>query len=154
DTLISYRRNPHTDMAERGAEAADILFDLLQGMRVTVAHVRMPVCAPPTQLLTAPGTGPYADMIEAAEALDDSRIVNVSVVGGFAYGDTPKHGMTVIASTCDNEELARQIALDLVGPAWQKRAAFTPELTSLAEAVKLAKAAGDDPALPAVLLAD
>src|SRR5690606_7387356 len=69
-TLISYRRNPHTDMAERGADAADVLFDLLQGMRVTVAHVRMPVCAPPTQLLTAPGTGPYADMIEAAETLD------------------------------------------------------------------------------------
>lgn len=154
DTLISYRRNPHTDMAERGAEAADVLFDLLQGLRVTVAHVRMPVCAPPTQLLTAPGTGPYADMIETAEALDDPRIVNISVVGGFAYGDTPKNGMTVIVSTCDDDELARQIALDLAGPAWQERAAFTPELTSLTEAADLAKAAGDDPALPAVLLAD
>jgi len=154
DTLISYRRNPHTDMAERGVEAADILSDLLQGMRVTVAHVRMPVCAPPTQLLTAPGTGPYADMIEAAEALDDPRIVNISVVGGFAYGDTPKNGMTVIVSTCENEQLARQVALDLVGTAWQERAAFTPQLTSLTEAVNLAKAAGDDTALPAVLLAD
>jgi len=71
--LVSYRRNPHTDMAERGAEAAWIAIELLDGMRTSVAHVRMPVCAPPTQLLTAPGTGPYAEMIRRAEALDDPR---------------------------------------------------------------------------------
>ncbi len=154
DTLISYRRNPHTDMAERGAEAAEILIELMQGVHITVAHVRMPVCAPPTQLLTAPGTGPYADMIQAAEALDDSRIVNISVVGGFAYGDTPKNGLTVIVSTRDNAELARRIALDIAAPAWQGRAAFTPDLMPLAQAVQLAKKAGEDSAAPAVLLAD
>ena len=154
DTLISYRRNPHTDMAERGADAADILAELLQGMHITVAHVRMPVCAPPTQLLTAPGTGPYADMIQAAEALNDPRIVNISAVGGFAYGDTPKNGLTVIVSTRNDAQFARQIALDLVTPAWLGRAAFSPELTPLEQAVALAKAAGDNPALPAVLLAD
>lgn len=154
DTLISYRRNPHTDMADRGADAADILMEILQGARITVAHVRMPVCPPPTQLLTAPGTGPYADMIQAAEALGDPRIVNISIVGGFAYGDTPKNGLTVIVSTREDVQFARQVALDLVATAWRERAAFTPELTSLEQAVALAKAAGDNPALPAVLLAD
>ncbi|WP_316149567.1 M81 family metallopeptidase [Cupriavidus sp. BIC8F] len=154
DTLISYRRNPHTDMAERGTDAADILVELMQGARFCVAHVRMPVCAPPTQLLTASGTGPYADMIEAAEALDDPRIVNISVVGGFAFGDTPKNGLTVIVTTRDDAELARQIARDLVMPAWDGRAAFTPALTSLEEAVALARAAGEDRTLPPVLLAD
>jgi microcystin degradation protein MlrC len=45
DVLVSYRRNPHTDMAKRGAEAAAILTELLAGMRPTVAHIRMPICA-------------------------------------------------------------------------------------------------------------
>ncbi len=39
-------------------------------------------------------------------------------------------------------------------PAWLGRAAFTPELTPLEHAVAMAKAAGNNPALPAVLLAD
>jgi len=155
DTLISYRRNPHTDMAERGADAAEILRELMRGADFSVAHVRMPVCSPPTQLLTAPGTGPYADMIGQAEALlDDPRIVNISAVGGFAFGDTPKNGLTVIVTTRDDAALARQTALDLVTPAWQGRAAFTPALVPLDAAVALAKAAADDPLLPPVLLAD
>ncbi|WP_427185167.1 M81 family metallopeptidase [Bordetella bronchialis] len=155
DTLISYRRNPHVDMAERGAEAADVLRELVAGMRVEVAHARMPVCAPPTQLLTAPGTGPYADMIQKAEALlDDPRIVNISAVGGFAYGDTPKNGLTVLVTTRGDAGLAERIALDLVAPAWRDRAAFFPRLTPLDEAVALAVATGQDALRPAVLLAD
>ena len=154
DALISYRRNPHTDMAERGAEAARILTELTNGMRTAVAHVRMPVCAPPTQLLTAPGTGPYAEMIRRAEALDDPRIVNVSIVGGFAFADTPKNGLTVLVTTRGDAPLAHQVANDLVSYAWQERAAFTPVLTPLDAAVRLAKATSDDPSLAPLLLAD
>jgi microcystin degradation protein MlrC len=154
DTLISYRRNPHVDMAERGTEAADVLRELLAGLRVEVAHVRMPVCAPPTQLLTAPGTGPYADMIQTAEALNDPRIVNISAAGGFAYGDTPKNGLTVLVTTRGDAELARRTALELVTPAWRDRAAFFPDLMPMDVAVSRALAAGKDASLPPVLLAD
>ena len=154
DVLISYRRNPHTDMAERGTEAADVLSSLMEGLRVAVAHVRMPVVAPPTQLLTAPGTGPYADMIHAAEAMDDPRLVNVSVVGGFAYGDTGKNGLTILVTTKGDGDYARATAHTLAEHAWRERAAFTPELMSLPRAVELARRAGVEPGTSAVLLAD
>ncbi|WP_144638835.1 M81 family metallopeptidase [Bordetella genomosp. 13] len=154
DVLISYRRNPHTDMAERGAEAARVLGELMAGLRVEVAHLRMPVVAPPTQLLTAPGTGPYADMIQAAEAMTDPRLVNVSVVGGFAYGDTFKNGLTVIVTTRGDGDFARRTAEGLAAHAWRERAAFTPELVPLPDAVELARRAGEDANAPAVLLAD
>ncbi|NPT41417.1 MlrC family protein 3 [Paraburkholderia sp. 1N] len=154
DTLVSYRRNPHTDMAERGADAARILTELVDGMRTAVAHVRMPVCAPPTQLLTAPGTGPYAEMIRRAEALDDPRIVNVSIVGGFAFADTPKNGLTVLVTTRGDAPLAAQVANDLASYAWRERAAFTPRLTPVEDAVRLAKITGDDPSRAPLLLAD
>jgi microcystin degradation protein MlrC len=154
DALVSYRRNPHTDMAERGAEAAWIAIELLNGMRTCVAHVRMPVCAPPTQLLTAPGTGPYAEMIRRAEALDDPRIVNISIAGGFAFADTPKNGLTVLVTTRGDALLAARVAHELASYGWQERAAFTPRLTPLNDAVNLAKATGDDASRVPVLLAD
>lgn len=154
DVLISYRRNPHTDMAQRGAEAADVLHELIEGLPVTVAHVRMPIVAPPTQLLTAPGSGPYAEMIARAEALADPRIVNVSVVGGFAFGDTPKNGLTVLVTTRNDAALAQQTAQALASLAWRERAGFVPMLTPLDAAAALAAATGKDPNLPAVVLAD
>ena len=110
DALISYRRNPHTDMADRGADAADTLLELVAGMRTSVAHLRLPIVAPPTALLTAPGAGPYADLIAAAEAENDPGIVNISVVGGFAYGDTPQNGLSIIVTTRDDSALARRTA--------------------------------------------
>ncbi len=154
DVLISYKRNPHTDMAERGAEAAATLRELLGGMKPAVAHIRMPICSPPTQLLTARGQGPYADMIEAAEAIEHPGIVNISILGGFAYGDTPKNGLTVIVTTRQDPALAQQTAEQLAALGWRERARFTPELTSPEEAVARAKAAGDDASLPPILLAD
>lgn len=153
DTLISYRRNPHTDMADRGREAADVLCGLMRGLRVAVAHIRLPIVSPPTQLLTAPGTGPYADIIQRAEAIDDPRLVNVSAVGGFAYGDTYKNGLTVLV-TAREADYARDLALALAGHAWRERAAFTPVLVELEQAVALARQAGENDSVPAVLLAD
>lgn len=154
DLLISYRRNPHTDMADRGADAADSIHELLNGAKPAVAHIRMPIISPPTQLLTAPGTGPYSEMIEKAESLLDARIWNVSVVGGFSYGDTPKNGLTVLVTTRDEPELAEKTALDLAAIAWEQRAAFYPSLVPLDQAVDKAVVAGQNKAVPAVLLAD
>jgi len=75
---------------------AETLNELMGGMRTSVAHLRMPIVAPPTVLLTAPGAGPYADLIAACGAERHPGLVNVSVAGGFAYGDTPKNGLSVL----------------------------------------------------------
>lgn len=153
DVLISYKRNPHTDMADRGCEAADVLHLLLQGLRVAVAHIRLPIVSPPTQLLTESGAGPYADIIQRAEAIDDTRLVNVSALGGFAHGDTYKNGMTILVSARE-PVYARDLALNLAGHIWQEREAFTPVLDTLESAIGLALHAGNDDGVPAVLLAD
>jgi microcystin degradation protein MlrC len=154
DALISYRRNPHTDMADRGADAADALLELMAGMRTSVAHLRLPIVAPPTALLTASGAGPYADLIAAAEAKCDTGIVNTSIVGGFAYGDTPQNGLSIIVTTRNDSELARRTAENLAAIAWRERDRFVPRLTSLEDAIKRAKEAGVRRNAPALLLAD
>ena len=105
-------------------------------------------------MLTARGQGPYADMIEAAEAIAIPTFVNISIIGGFAYGDTPKNGLTVIVTTRDDAALARRTAEQLAALGWRERARFTPHLTAPEEAVALAKATGDDASRLPILLAD
>jgi len=108
DAYIGYRTNPHMDMRERGAESAQVLRKLIGGMKTHIAKVRLPIIAPTVTMLTgkdAPNR-PYGEMIDLGQELMHQppwagRIVNVSVMGGFAYADTKFNGMTV-ADVADN----------------------------------------------------
>ncbi|MCE2919221.1 MAG: M81 family metallopeptidase, partial [Roseomonas sp.] len=96
DAFIGYRTNPHVDMRERAAEAADLLREALGAERFARGFVRLPITPPSVSLLTA--RGPYADRMAECEALmaRDPRIANASICGGFVFSDLPKCGMTVI----------------------------------------------------------
>lgn len=139
DAFVGYRTNPHVDLRERGAESAQILRRLLAGTRTHLAFRRLPIVAPTVSMLTA--QGPYAEVIDLGQALqarDPARILNVSVMGGFAYGDTPFNGMAVIVTATDRaaaEDLADTLAL----AAWERRDRFVARLTPLEEATRLAK---------------
>src|SRR5437762_3107916 len=113
DAFIGYRTNPHLDMRERGEEAATVLRELLGGMKTERVRLRLPIVPPTVTMLTA--AGPYAEMIELGQRKMTPDIVNVSVMGGFAYGDTAKNGLSVIVTARQGkraaaETLAREIA--------------------------------------------
>lgn len=109
DAFVAYRSNPHVDMAERAAEAADLLREALAGERFVRAFVRLPLAPPTVTLLTA--EGPYADLVRDAEALmrEDRRIANASVAGGFVYSDLPKCGITVTVTARGWAERGRHV---------------------------------------------
>jgi len=154
DALVVYRTNPHVDMAERAAESADLLREMLAGMRTAKAFVRLPLTPPSVTLLTA--AGPYAEMIQAAEALmrDDPRIANASVAGGFVFSDLPKCGMTITVTARGGDRAAAEAgALALARRAWADHRRYQRPLTPIAAAVAMAVAAGRGEASP-VLLAD
>jgi microcystin degradation protein MlrC len=138
DAFVGYRTNPHLDMRERGAESAAILRRLLAGERMVRAHRRLPIVAPTVSMLTA--QGPYAEVIDLGQvrAAADPRVVNVSVMGGFAYGDTPFNGMTVVV-TATSRDAAEALAQELAEAAWARRDRFVAKLTPIGEAVRLAK---------------
>ncbi len=150
--LIAYRENPHTDMAERGAEAARILREMLRGMRPTAAFVKLPFIPPSVTQNTK--RGPYADLIAYGQSRCDAGVVNVSILSGFTLGDTPKNGMSVIVTTRNDPDKAARLARDIAARAWSERQRYVPALTSLAEATRLALLAGSDPGRPALLFAD
>jgi microcystin degradation protein MlrC len=156
DAFIGYRTNPHLDMRERGAEAAAVLRDLLGGAKTECVRVRLPIVPPTVTLLTA--AGPYAEMIALGQRRQreiGGAIVNVSAMGGFAYSDTAKNGLTVVVTAREGErDTAAALAREIARHGWDNRARFYPKLTPLDEAVEKALAAARDPSSPALCFAD
>ncbi|MCP5152847.1 MAG: M81 family metallopeptidase [Ectothiorhodospiraceae bacterium] len=152
DVLVAYRTNPHVDQYERGAECARVMRELLAGVRPQVGFIRLPLVAPQVTQLTA--TGPYADIIRYGQSRMDERVMNISILGGFTYGDTPENGMAFLVTTRGDAQLARDLVRELAARTWADRGRFVPRLTSLDECVRRAVETGDDPSRPALLIAD
>ena len=152
DAFIGYRTNPHLDMRERGEEAAAVLGELLAGTRTERVRIRLPIVPPTVTLLTA--AGPYAEMIELGQSKMNPAIMNVSVMGGFAYADTAKNGLSVIVTARGDRSAAASLAAEIAQYGWEQRARFYPKLTSLGDAVKKALAVVRDPSLKPLAFAD
>ncbi len=152
DVLVSYRTNPHVDQAQRGAEAARLLQELISGVQARTAFIRLPLTPASINLLTA--AGPYAELIEAGQRAMTAEIMNVSVVGGFVFSDTPKNGIAVVVTARNNIGPARHLALDLARRAWADRRRFVKPLTPLDRAVEMSLEAARDRATPALIYSD
>jgi len=153
DALIAFLTNPHVDQRERGAEAATALMEMMAGMRTTVAWAQIPVVAPTVTQLTDKGH-PYGDLIALGQSKIDADVLNVSIMTGFSFSDTPKNSLSVVVTTRGKAEKAEMLAAELARAAWAERHRFKPRLTPLAEAAELARKAGADPASPPLLFAD
>jgi microcystin degradation protein MlrC len=152
DAFIGYRTNPHLDMRERGAEAAAAIREMLAGLRPQAAFVRLPIVPPTVTMLTA--AGPYAEMIDLGQRRMTPEILNVSVMGGFAYSDTADNGLAIVVTARRDKRAAERLAYQIAELGWANRSRFYPQLTSLEEAVGKALAVGRDRALPALAFAD
>jgi microcystin degradation protein MlrC len=142
DALIAYRTNPHVDQRERAAEAADLLHEMLGGMKTATAHIRLPLTPPSVTLGTR--EGPYADLITRAQACmspaGQGPIANVSVVGGFVFADIPKCGLTINVTARGDLAAARRTALMLARAAWNDRHRYVPDMIEVDRAVAVAGA--------------
>src|SRR5205085_8899144 len=94
--------------------------ELRDGAKTERVRLRLPIVPPSVTMLTA--AGPYAEMIRLGQERQKAMqpaIMNVSVMGGFAYADTAKNGLSVIVTArgvtargreAPAEQLAREIA--------------------------------------------
>ena len=146
NAYIGYRTNPHLDMRERGAESAQVLRRLLAGTKTHLARIRLPIVPPTVSMLTGKDAHerPYGEMIDLGqqrmrEPPYAGRVLNVSVMGGFAYADTPFNGLTVVVTATD-ADAAQSLAREIAAAGWARRERFRATLTSLEDATRLAKA--------------
>ncbi len=152
DVLLAYRTNPHVDQRERGAEAAGVLTELMDGAKSFTAFIRLPLTPASVTLLTA--AGPYAELIARGQALKTQEIIAVSVVGGFVFSDTRKNGLAIVVSARDGLASARRVALELARQAWRDRQRYLKRLTPIEDAVRLAVEAGRNGEKPAIIFSD
>jgi microcystin degradation protein MlrC len=147
DALVSYRTNPHMDQAERARDAARLLLGFLDGKKSRRAFARLPLTPASVTLLTR--EGPYADAINYGQTRVGNGVLDVSVVGGFVFSDTPKNGVAVVVNGEQGADVSG-VTLDIATRTWEDRGRFVKRLTSFAEARRIpAKTiwsdAGDNP---------
>jgi microcystin degradation protein MlrC len=152
DLLIAYLTNPHTDMAERGQEAGLAMRELLAGLRTAKALVKLPILPPQVALLS--DRGPYGEAIAKGQSRLDGTILNVSVLGNFSFGDSPKTGMSVVVTARGDQAAADRLARELAQDLWDGRHRLTPRLLTIDEATRRMREVNQDPGKPALLLAD
>ena len=121
--------NPHIDGYERGLEAAEILIEMVQGDIHPVTHrVFVPIIGPNI------GQSTWSHIPDQEERLlmyqlnlkreafeREPGVINITILGGYGYGDSPDAGMSVIATTDNDVELAEGLAKDLARALWQRR---------------------------------
>jgi len=147
DALVSYRTNPHMDQAERAVDAARLLKKFLSGKQSARAFVRLPLTPASVTLLTR--EGPYADAIKYGQTKVGNGVLDVSIVGGFVFSDTPKNGVAVVINGERGADV-RGTALDIAGRIWADRKRFVKRLTSMEDALRISgktiwSDAGDNP---------
>jgi len=156
DVMIAYLTNPHVDQLERGAEAANVMNLMLAGMKTQGHLVKVPMISPAVSLLTS--HGPYSELIKYGQSLVHTPVINISILAGFAPADAATNGMSIVVTTDASGDsdgnLARSTARHLAGRAWSDRHRYTTQLTSLDEAINLAKEVINDDQRPAIILAD
>lgn len=116
--LTSYRENPHTDARQAGVRAAQFLQQLMaSGQSTTVVRVAPPVIYSPK------GTGtdaePMVSLERMARELEQAHpeLLEVCVLGGFAYADIDCAGVSFLATTTGEADAARQLLQPLADEA-------------------------------------
>ena len=151
--FVGYLENPHTDIHERGMEAARHMRECLAGAKTSVAMIKLPLVPPAITLLTS--KGPYADLIKYGQTRVGGDIMNVSVMAGFAYADSPKNGLTaVVTARSGNAKAAATLALDIAKRGWSMKERFRKAMMALGDAVQLAASVGRDRRRKPIILAD
>ena len=142
DILVAYRTNPHVDQPARSREAAELMFELWNGMRPRVAWHHVPMMAPSVTLGTR-SQEPYGRLIDLGQArlAADSRIANVSILCGFNPADCVHNGFHVVVTARENAGVAGELAADIARHAWAARADYRLQLTPIDTAVDQVKTA-------------
>ena len=107
DGASAYRHYPHTDMADTAWRALRLLRGRMEGRRLYPSTAKLPRVLHSFHMRSA--AGPFAEVWAAARALESAAIPEVSLFGGFAWGDTPAAGPGAIA-WADTEAAARHAA--------------------------------------------
>ena len=133
DIVLAYETYPHTDAAERAAEAVRLLGDTIEDeIAPLVAGRRLALLTCP--LVQATAEEPMASLLVAARRVRARPgVAAVSLLPGYAYADVERLGFAVVVT--GEGAAASNAADELSGAVWASRDAFRPALASVDDAV-------------------
>ncbi len=154
DAVFGFDTNPHIDGYERGLEAARCLERVFAGQAHPVNAYSHPPMMPPTiNMRTA--EGPMVELKELGRQWEAKPgIINVSVFGGFPFGDIPHGGLSVVTTADGDESLAQQCSDAIAARAWEIRDQFLKPILPPVQAINQALSLLDDNDPRPVILAD
>jgi len=124
-----YNTNPHIDGYERGIEAAECLRGILSNsIQPVTRRVFVPILGPNIGQSTWSHIPEEQERLllyqlnqKRAELEKTPGVINITILGGYGYADSPDAGMSVVATTDANPELADQLAMQLASELWERR---------------------------------
>lgn len=134
---VAYRKNPHTDARETAIRAAHLLKQCLDNGRFPVTYHREPrMLLPP--LSSGTHFEPMTTFLNMAEALNNSHpdFLEVNVLAGFPFADTPHAGISFSVVTTGDPAPAKKALDELCSLAWQMRSHTRLQLPEAIDALK------------------
>jgi len=140
DALVGFDTYPHVDQRERGREAAELLVRIARGeVHPETALARPPML--PTSQNMPTHQEPMRSIVARAHELERTPgVLTITVAGGFPPADVEEAGFCVLVTTDGDPGLARRLADELAGLAWQRRDGFLGGVASWEEAAAALRA--------------
>ncbi len=146
DGASSYRTYPHVDMHETAMRALSLLERSLAGEVNHGSIAKLPMVLHSFHMRDA--GGPMAEVWEEARIAERAAILDASLFGGFAWGDSPHAGPSVMVWAKEHGS-ARALARELAAWIASRRGRFAVTLPSPEEGLRKALLA--QPGLVALL---
>ncbi len=131
-----YKTHPHIDM---DATAARVLAELARlahgGTKLQGAVTKLPVLLHSFNMRTA--AGPMADTVNEAKAATKDAVKDITVFGGFVWGDSPDAGASIL-SWAETATAAKAVADETAQKLYARRAQFRMSLPTPAEGLRMA----------------
>ena len=137
--IDGYRTYPHIDMYETGERAASSLFRIIDtGKNTRISWKAVPMMT--HMILQTPSRQPMKDIMDSAIAsVDDGKVLNASVFGGFPLADIPHVSLSALAVEYAEGNHGMSVVEGLCDMAWKRRADFVYKPEPLSESVARAK---------------
>ena len=148
DATSGYHTYPHVDMDAAARRTLALLIAKAEGRaKPKIAVAKVPSIMPSFNMRTA--DGPMAELQQLAGLWRRQRgMLDVTVYGGFAYGDSPFAGPSVVAVAEKDQKLAQRCANALAAEFLKRKQQFYVRLPRPADGLLQAiKSEGDGPAI-------
>lgn len=147
DVTIGFDTYPHVDMYDRGREATDVIYRIIQGeIQPTMAYRQLPLLTPPPAQCTM--KEPMIGLVNRLHEMEaEEGVVTATLSMGFPFADIHHAGLSVLVTTNGHQALAEEKAEAFAKHIWSMRSSFKTQLVSIEEAIACARQSDGQPVI-------